>query len=905
MKKEEEKKTTELIELDALGDGASDEDGDAVTELPWGDVVKEPIDPVYEAIRQRHIERRGLQDALTDDADEVDELPPIEDADEVDELPPTEDADEVDELPPIEEADEVDELPPIEDADEVDELPPIEEADEVDELPPIEDADEVDELPPIEEADEVDELPPIEDADEIDELPPIEEVDEVDELPPIEEADEVDELPPIEEVDEVDELPPIKEADEVDELPPIEEADEVDELLPIEEADEVDELPPIEDADEVDELPPIEGADEVDELLPIEDADIKEIPREVDEDGVPTYDLAEGYDVTVRAFAWTPKPRGKGSTTPIDDEIAEGGIGANTVLPSRRKDKEFTAYAQGMHIREGYKSRLKQEFTRFQWGFLIVLVAFICENLDLVGVTILMPSENLILSTAISAALIVLASIPILCELWDGLVMLLRAKPVSESLLIPLMLIPLGYYAVLLVSDTAPVMQFGFAFAVAALIAKLQSLFRYLREAKTFRVVSSEKPKRVLSSLSKTQGKEEREAFAPYVTPDAEFYAVKRTLFADGYFAMTNAVSRNQLANALYLVLSVGAAALVFGVSLASHIWQEALSYALISFYFTLPFATLFIYELPLLLASFAAAEHQAAIIGAAAFERVGDEGVVSFADSDIFSANDITLCNILLFREEKVERLLEYTALVFDEINSSVATVIKRSVPQYRMDDPITVLSSVEGGIEVMIDSKRVLLGSHSFMNENKVAMPLGFVYEDSNLTQLFVSVDGDLWGKLDFEYSLDRDSREALEYLENAGYYIAIRSLDPNLTHDMLAKLLKFDISPIRLVKSKEAHELLRMRKHTASPFVSVSRTKSLIGALVLSGKSAYTTKVGMILAGFSLVVGVALVLLSVLLDSVILLSGVGVVLYQIFWILPILLLTLAYVKNKQSRK
>ena len=645
-----------------------------------------------------------------------------------------------------------------------------------------------------------------------------------------------------------------------------------------------------------------------DDILDIEEEIPVEVPkavREEDDDGVPTYDLTEGYGVRVHEFAWKPKPRGKGSTTPIEEK-KQGAFYENRVtLPSRRKDKEYTAYSQRSYIKEGYKAKLKQEMTRLQWLLLFALLAFIFENLDLVGVTALTPAENPLLAMGISTAIILLSIIPIGREFWDGLVLMLRGKPIPESIVLPLALFPIGYYGLMLATDSIPVMLFGFAFAVLTILVKLQTLFRFLREAKTFRVVSADKPKRVLSLLTKEQSQGEREAFAPYVTPDVEYYAAKRTLFVDDYFKMTNAIGKNKLAITLYLVLSIGAAALVFVIALSSLTWQAALSYALLSFYFTLPFVCTLLYELPLLWASFAASEYQAAIIGEAAFEEFGDEGVVSFADSDIFSSSDITLCNILLFRESAVEKLLEYTALVFDEINSSVANVIKRSIPQYAMEDDIRIVGAYEGGLESLINGKRVLMGSYAFLVENKIAMPQGYSYEESTLSQLFVAVEGDVWGKLDFEYTLDDDSRGALDYLEHAGYYIAIRTLDPNLTHAMLARLLRYDVSPIRLIKSTDGYELLRMRKRASSPFVSTKRTKALMNALVLAGKSAYVQKAGMIFAAFSLLIGTVLMLLSVKLSSTVLLSGVGAVLYQIFWLLPVLLLTGTYVRNKKRKK
>ena len=650
-------------------------------------------------------------------------------------------------------------------------------------------------------------------------------------------------------------------------------------------------------------------ADEVvePEVEPIVDEVIEpEVEPEIsDEEGVPTCDVGEGYGVTKRQFEWTPKNRQKGGSTPIDEKTEDRFYDGRTVLPSRKHDKEFTANTQSDYIKKGYKASLKKEIRRLGVLFIITLIAFIVENLDLVGVTVFEPESNLILSLCLSFSIIVAALVLLRRELWDGTVLLFKGKAIPESFLLPMLLVPIVYYTVSLYLGTAPILLFGFAFAVLAVMAKLQTLLRLFREAKTFQIVSAEKPKRVLTVLPKEQAAKEAEAFSAYTSPDAEYYAIKRSLFVDGYFKMTNAIAKNKLVSVLYMALSLAAAALIFVISLTSSPWHTALAYALVSIYFTLPFSGFLLFELPLFRAAFSAADKQAAIIGEAAIEPYSDEGAVSFADSDLFSSDNIALCNILLFSESYVEKLLTYTALAFDEINSQVATVVKRSVPQYDFKDEITVLGAYDGGLEVKINKERVLLGSYAFMEENKILPPAGFGYEENGYSQLFVAVEGVMLGKLDFEYTLDRDCKGALDYLERAGYFIAIRTLDPNITYALLKKLLKYDISPIRLVKASDGVERMRMRKHSGGSIVSASKTKSLIGALVLAEKSADIQKIGLFFGFLSLFIGSLVVLLSVKLASDVLLSGIGVVLFQLFWFLPILLLTVLFVRGIRSKK
>jgi len=838
-----------------------------------------------------------------EEIEEVEELEEIEEVEELEEIEEVEELDEIEEVEELDEIEEVEELDEIEEVEELDEVEEVEELDEVEEVEELDEVEEVEDLDEIEEVEELDEVEEVEDLDEIEEVEELDEIEEVEELDEIEEVEELDEIEEVEELDEIEEVEELDEIEEVEELDEIEEVEELDEIEEVEELDEIEEVEELDEIEEVEALDEIEEVEELDEIEAVEELDEIEEVEELDEiEEVEKLDESENHE---SGFVWTPKKRQKGSTTPIDEAVFDDYYAHHAVMPSRKGDKEFTSYSQREYIKNAYKAHLQKEFRLLGWLLLVSLFAFLCENMDLLGVTVLSLDTNPFLAIGVSLVWIVLSAVLVGREFLDGVKLLASGKVIPESVLLVALLVPLGYYGYALLSGDTPLMLFGFAFAALALLTKLQTVLRYLREAKTFRVVALEKPKRVLSVLPDEQKTAEADAFSAYVSPDTRYYAVKRALFVDDYFKMTNAIAKNKLTVLLFMALSLAASTLVFVISMLSYTWEQSLSYALISFYYTLPFSSLLLFEVPIFRAAFAAYEKQAAIVGEAAAEQYTGEGVVSFVDSDIFSPADITLCNILLFREAHVEKLLAYTALAFDEINSPVASVIKQSIPQYQFDDEITVVDVYDGGLEVKINGERVILGSYAFMQENRIAMPKGYVYAENGYSQLFVAVEGELLGKYDFDYRMDRDSKGALDYLERSGYYIALRTLDPNITYELLKKMLRYDVSPICIVKTGDNASRLRMRKRGSSPIVSASRAKSLVAALVLLGKSALSQKIGMFFSAISMVTGALVVLLSVKLGSSVLLSGLGVVLFQCFWLLPGLLTSVLCVRNRRSKK
>lgn len=635
-------------------------------------------------------------------------------------------------------------------------------------------------------------------------------------------------------------------------------------------------------------------------LFDASDEDTSEEPQETDAE-----DLSAAFGMKSRDSHVKPKARGKGSSTPVEDSTAERAHGKRIVLPSRRYNKEFTAYSQADYIKNGYKAALHTELIRLALLMGLTFLAFCLESLHLLGLTFLMPSENPIPSIVVSTVIILLACFLTLREYTDGSIMLFRGKPVPESILFPSLMAPLVYYIIALAEGSAPDTVFGFAFCIAALVCKLQTVFRLLREAKTFAVVSAQKPKRVLSRMTSAQSAKEAEVFGSYVGLDTPYFCVKRTLFVDDYFRETNTVAKSKRSVAVFLLLSLLVALLLFVLAYTDGYGVAgSLSYAVISLFYTMPFSCLLLFEAPLLWASFSAADGKAAILGESAIESYAGEGVVSLSDSDIFPPSDISLVNILLFGERYVEKMMNYTALLFDEINSSVSTVLLRSVPHYRLDDAIRIVNVYDDGIEAMINEEQVLVGGYAFMRAWGAAFPKNYTYRPNSCAQMFTAVNGEVLGKLDLDYRLDPDAAEALRYLAEGGHCVAIRTLDPNITPEFLESKLDCAEYPIVLMKAGDDRELLRMRKHLTCSVVSCSNTKSLMNALVLCGKSDFARKIGLLFAAVSFLAGAALMVLSLKLSTSAFISGRGIALFQVFWLLPVILTSSLYVRGRRRK-
>ena len=739
-----------------------------------------------------------------------------------------------------------------------------------------------------------------------------EEIEDLDELKGLDELEDLDEFADLIDLEEQDELETV-DVEETDAYVEPEENGEDSELegfaalAGLEEPDETDVSSENLLHDEAELLDGEEGfsGSEENALSDFDDI-LTDVNKMLDDDSFSEYDLSDALGMTSRTAYVKPKERHKPASTPIDDEVLEKTARENAVLPSRKGHKEYTGYAQNGYIKKGYQSKLRAEGIRCIALALLTVIAFVVESLHLFGVTALHPSVNPMLAVAVSALVMLIACALTIWEYLDGAILLFHGTPVPESLLLPATIIPLIYYTVVLVSGSALITLFGFAFCVCALVCKLQTVFRILREARTFAVVSKEKPKRTLSALNRENALPEADVFSAYLSSEAKFHCVKRTLFVDDYFKATNKVAKSKKKIWFFLIASAVIALLVFVFAYVRlEQFLPSFAYAVISFFYTLPFSCLILFEIPLLWASFSAAEGNAAIVGEAAIESFAEEGAVSFADTDLFPPSNISLANILLFREKEMEQMMKYTALVFDEIHSSVSTVIMRSIPKYKLNDEIRISNIYDDGIEAYINQEQVLVGSYEFIKRFGASIPARYVHKKNGYAQMFTVVSGEVLGKFDIDYVLDPEIPEALTHIAESGFYVAVRTLDPNLTPEFLSGKLDYKNNPVKLIKVNDDRELLRMRKKVSAPIVTTEKTKSLMKALVLCHKSSFAQTMGLIFAAAGVLTGVGFVLGSIILENTAFVSGRAIVLFQLFWLLPVFFVSMLYVKNKSNKK
>ena len=242
------------------------------------------------------------------------------------------------EIPAEEEAPETEEIPAEEEAPEAVEVPAEEETPEAGEIPTEEVAPEAEEVPAEEEVPEAEEVPAEEETPEAEEVP-TEEAPEAEEIPTEEEAPEAEEVPAEEETPEAEEVPSEEEEPEAGEIPTEEVAPEAGEIPTEEVAPEAEEVPTEEEAPEAEEIPAEEEEPEAEEVSAEEEAsEAEEEPAEEEAPADTSDDTRVFTPVTVEDLIMEPEDSSEEEEPEAEEETSEEGEAPTEEAPAEGEE---------------------------------------------------------------------------------------------------------------------------------------------------------------------------------------------------------------------------------------------------------------------------------------------------------------------------------------------------------------------------------------------------------------------------------------------------------------------------------------------------------------------------------------------------------------------------------------
>lgn len=264
--------------------------------------------------------------------------------------------------------------------------------------------------------------------------------------------------------------------------------------------------------------------------------------------------------------------------------------------------------------------------------------------------------------------------------------------------------------------------------------------------------------------------------------------------------------------------------------------------------------------------------------------------------DSDLFPTGSVKMNGVKFYGDRNPETIIAYAAALMRANGGSLAPIFEqlltsRNGVRYAAQN---VQFYGNGGIGGEINKEPVLMGTLDFLKEMGVEIPNGTMVKQA----VYVSVDGDLSGLFAITYNRVRQTVSGMATLcSSRRIRPVIIAKDFVLTAGFLKEM--FGLRPRRTAFPSRADSLMLEAKQAdpAAPALALTTQDSLASvAYAITGSRALRTasRLGVIVHMTGGILGILIMAALAVLGTTALLTPANILLYQLVWMIPGLIVT-----------
>lgn len=492
-----------------------------------------------------------------------------------------------------------------------------------------------------------------------------------------------------------------------------------------------------------------------------------------------------------------------------------------------------------------------------------------------------------------------LCALAVLPTLVRGVRGLFARKLVPESLLVCGLVCMAVYAGVLVAGEPAvdSLRLYGLPLGFCALCAAASDLLAASQNFHAFRVVSSKRPKYVAEKAENVT--KESEAFGRYLYEDSEIYTVRRADFVDGFTERVSARPKyydllHFLTPALLLLACALCGILLWRGARADEAFRAFAAVVA----FATPSAVFFLISLPLASATRKGKKCSGGFIGGNIAEEYAMASALSFADTEVFPPSMVNITSVKTYGDYRIDKVIPDVARVFAYLGGPLARVTARMIDG-AIEKPTSarVIENVADGICVAIDGRHIFLGKRSYLRRYRFDAPVDQGddgYESGVGSVMYVVIDEQLAAKFYVRYRVNPRFDQLLQDLYRAGMCLGVKTMDPNITNELVNASVRFRKCPISVLKQDSPDEIAGNTARAAGGVVCSSSLHNFLRMFSLCDRVRHVTRCNAIVSVVSMLLSVAAVGFLALTGDLAAFGAGRALLFQCCWQVPVWVLS-----------
>ena len=441
----------------------------------------------------------------------------------------------------------------------------------------------------------------------------------------------------------------------------------------------------------------------------------------------------------------------------------------------------------------------------------------------------------------------------------------------------------------------APMITFCLPVLFCGFLAKYCTFGAIKREYMAFCVAFSSKEKYTLRMLDRSESELERSALAKQVPKSTSYFAVERTRSVLGFHREINRPGSVKRPVKLLVPASV-AVGICFGFlgwSLSKSL-SDALVVGMGGYLLTMPVSLLYVFYAPMTALARGAYQSNAAVMGERAMDEYAPPAVVTFADSDVFSPDQVKLMGVKVFDDADMSKVIGYASAIFCATGGALGEMFSLIVSDTGYTADMDFITVSENGLEAAVDGELVMIGTRDYLRERGVRVPADKRDLDTDEAVMYLAIARKTVGRMELVYEMDEEFEEIAQNLFRSGVCVAIKTFDPNINRQFMERRIHWNGDmPLKIVRGKEKKDRILYNEAAESLLLASSQ-----GGLFETLKACRTTRtlmqIGVVLAGLAMLVtipGYWMVLKMLGIDEV---TSLNILIYQLIWLLPMVGIT-----------
>lgn len=306
--------------------------------------------------------------------------------------------------------------------------------------------------------------------------------------------------------------------------------------------------------------------------------------------------------------------------------------------------------------------------------------------------------------------------------------------------------------------------------------------------------------------------------------------------------------------------------------------------------------------NLPLSQASRIVSRHGAMISGYEALDRFSDVNAILIDAKELFPKTNVKISGVRTFGDQRVDEAILEAAALLSETGGTLGEIFDDVIQSRRDLLPKVDSATYEDGkgISGWVSGHRVLIGNRALLEEHHITPP-SRDFEKKNLVDdkqiLYLASGGQLVAMFPLTYKTDRRRTVELCRLEDNGVSFLVRTCDPNITPELIARCFQLDKGSINVLPTRLGDVYVRAGENTKAPATAWMATKgrptALMRLLTVCIRQRGNISLAVALQYVAVILGFTLVAFLSCFSGLPKLSTLFLLLYELFWGLAIVIL------------